>query len=349
MSSDVLFDLRGPVAFVTLNRPEALNALTLGVIRPYAERLAAWARDPAVAAVVLRGAGDRAFCAGGDIRAVCRTRGGPEDETDVFFREEYALDGAVARFPKAHVALWNGITMGGGVGLSVFGSHRVATERTLFAMPETGIGFFCDVGATWLLPRLPGQSGMYLALTGSRVGPADAVELGLATHFVPSGRLGELEEALVRAPWSGDGRETAEAVLGAFAEPAGAAPLSVHREAIDRCFSADSVEEIVRRLEGERSAWARETLETLGKKSPTSLKVVHEALRRGAALELDDALAVEVRLSQRFVVSHDFCEGVRAALEDQDHRPRWQPPTLPEVSSDLVASYFALSREGNCI
>jgi enoyl-CoA hydratase len=341
MTDDVLFARRGAVAFATLNRPAALNALTLEMIRAYAARLEEWAADPGVAAVVLRGAGGRAFCAGGDVRSVCRAKGeGDLELTAPYFREEYAMDLAVSRFAKPHVALWDGVVMGGGVGISLYGSHRIATERTVFAMPETAIGFFCDVGATWFLPRLPDSVGMYLGLTGARLGPADLVAMGLATHFAPSERLAALEDALATARWEGDARAAVDGVLERFGGDPGPGALDAYRAAIDRCFSADSVEEIRSRLEAESSGWAREALTTLGQRSPSSLKVVHRLLRLGAGLDLEAALALEYRLSQRFVASHDFCEGVRALLVDKDGAPRWQPDTLEGVTPEVLASVF---------
>jgi enoyl-CoA hydratase len=208
-------------------------------------------------------------------------------------------------------------------------------------MPETAIGFFCDVGATWFLPRLPGAVGMYLGLTGARIGPADTLALGLATHFVPSSRLPLLLDALAGAPREADGRGAVDRTLTPFLADPGPPPLAEHRDAVDRCFSADSVEEIVARLEAEGSAWARGTLADLEQRSPTSLKVVHRSLRLGAKLDLEGALSMEYGLSQRFVESHDFCEGVRALLEEKDGPPRWDPPTVGGVSDELVARFFA--------
>lgn len=339
--AELLLARRGGVAFATLNRPESLNALTLGMIRAYAAALAAWRDDPGVAVVVLRGAGGRAFCAGGDIRSTCRARAqGDGAFTAEYFRDEYATDLAVARFGKPHVSVWDGIVMGGGVGLSLYGSHRVATERTLFAMPETAIGFFCDVGATWFLPRLPGAVGMYLGLTGARIRATDALALGLATHYVPGGRVAALEEALAGATWVGDGRGTLDRILAEFSAAPGAPALDEQRAAIDRCFGADSVEEVVARLGDEGSAWARNTLATLATRSPWSLKVVHRSLRLGAGLDLAGALALEYRLSQHFVAGHDFCEGVRALLVDKDGAPRWEPDSLGGVAADAVDALF---------
>jgi enoyl-CoA hydratase len=337
---DIRFEQRRAVAFVTLNRPGALNALTLEMVRAYDPVLRAWEGDPAVKAVVIRGAGERAFCAGGDIRAVCRARdAGDAEITRSFFREEYLLNRRIARFPKPYVALLDGIAMGGGLGLSIHGSHRVVTQRTVLAMPETGIGLFPDIGGTYFLPRLPGRLGLYLALTGARLGPADALAAGFGTHFVGSGRLAELEAALEGEDWSGDPFAAADAVIRRFAEPAGHGPLAARRAEIDRCFSADSLDGVFANLEVEGTDWTAVTLRTLSDKSPTSLAVTFEALRRGAEMTLEEALTMEYRLSQRFVASHDFCEGVRALLEDGG-RPLWEPARLDEVTEEMVSAHF---------
>ena len=344
---DIRFEQRRAVAFVTLDRPGALNALTLEMVRAYEPVLRSWSEDPSVTAVVIRGAGERAFCAGGDIRAVCRARdAGDAEITRSFFREEYQLNRRIARFPKPYVALLDGISMGGGLGLSIYGSHRVVTERTVLAMPETGIGLFPDIGGTFFLPRLPGRLGLYLALTGTRLGPADALAAGFGTHFVGRGKLAELEAALEGTDWSGDPFAAADAVVRRFAEPAGDGFLAARRVVIDRCFSAGSLDGVFANLEAERTDWAAETLRTLGIKSPTSLAVTFEALRRGSEMTLEEALSMEYRLSQRFVASNDFCEGVRALLEDGDHRPRWSPAKREEVRVQDVEAYFAPLPEG---
>lgn len=332
----------GPLALATLDRPGTLNALDLGMIRDLLATAAAWAEDPSVRAVVLKGAGPRAFCAGGDIRGVCTARDcGDASATRDFFAEEYRLNRTIHRFPKPWIALMDGITMGGGVGLSIYGSHRVATEHTLWAMPETGIGFFPDVGGGWFLPRLPGGLGRYLALTGAALGPADALAAGIATHYVPAQRLGALEASLAQASWDDDPQESASRVLGSHAADPGPAPLEALRPAIDACFGVSSPEQILAALEALATPWARETLEILAAKSPTSLRVTCRLLDEGPSRSLEEELIVEYRLSQRFVSSHDFCEGVRAALVDRDRRPRWDPPRLAGVTEEGVAAFFA--------
>ncbi len=332
-TDEILLEVRGAAAVATLNRPRALNALTLDMIHAFYPRLGQWAADREIGAVVVQGAGERAFCAGGDIRALYD--GGPGSRiTAQFFRDEYRLNHRIFHFPKPYVALMDGITMGGGVGLSVHGSHRIVTEATVFAMPETGIGLFPDVGGSYFLPRLPGEVGMYLALTGSRLKAADCLYAGIADAFVPAARLDELVAALAAG-------ETVEAVLERVAEDPGPAPLSDLREAIDRCFAGESVEAIEAALEEEGSAWARETLAQMAGKSPTSQKIAFRQLRTGRRLGFDDCMIMEYRLSQRVMAGHDFFEGVRAAVVDKDQTPRWRPASLAEVSDEDIEAYFA--------
>lgn len=334
-TSDILFELRGGLGVVTLNRPRALNALTLPMCIALDEQLAAWDADAAVQAIVIRGEGDRAFCAGGDVRAIWEAGRRGEPLTADFFRAEYRLNRRIRTCRTPYIALIDGITMGGGVGVSIHGSHRVASERTVIAMPETGIGLFPDVGATYVLPRLPGSLGLYLGLTGVRVKAADALYSGLATHYVPSARLSALEETLCVAP-------VPDRMLADFTEtPEGAPPLAAHRETIDRCFAADSVEAILAALETEGSGFAAQTLETLETRSPTSLKITFEALRRGARLSFDAAMVMEYRLSQACMAGHDFYEGIRALLIEKDNAPKWSPADLEGVPPALVERHFA--------
>jgi enoyl-CoA hydratase len=344
---DILFGREGNVATVTLNRPQALNAFTLDMYRRFDPMLRAWADDPGVKAVLIRGAGDRAFCAGGDVRAIYEAgRGisGDRSLTSVFFREEYELIHRIHRYPKPYVALIDGITMGGGAGVSVNGAFRVATERTMLAMPETGIGLFPDVGATRFLNLCPGRIGRYLGLTGARVRAADALYCGFATHFVPRERLDALVAAFARA----DGGEPGtEQLLAGFAADPGAAPLRARQPAIDRYFAGDTVEAILAALEREAAGggadaeWAAETHAGLLTKSPISLKITLCQLIRGRGFEIEDALALEYRLTQHVMSGHDFYEGVRAVLVDKDQRPRWDPPTLAAVDEAMVEAYFA--------
>jgi enoyl-CoA hydratase len=339
--AELLFDRRGALALVTLNRPQALNALTLSMFRDFDARLAVWAEDPAVAAVVVAGAGERAFCAGGDVVAIYDSARGDRKVAAELFRAEYTLNRNLFHFPKPCVALIDGVTMGGGAGLSVHGSHRVATERTLFAMPETGIGLFPDVGSSYFLPRLPGELGLYLGLTGARLKAADCLYAGVATHHVESAKLPALVEALATADWAGDGVAAASGVIAGFASDPGAPPLAGHRAAIDRCFAGASVEEILAALEAEGGDWAEATRATLLTRSPTSLKVTFRQLRAGATLDFDQAMTMEYRLSQACVAGHDLLEGIRAMVIDKDRVPRWRPASLAEVSEAMVDAHFA--------
>ena len=336
---EILCERRGEAGVVTLNRPKALNALTLSMVRALRRSLDAWEADGAVTQVVIAGAGGRAFSAGGDIRQLYELgRGGRTEEARVFWREEYELNIRIKRYPKPFVALIDGVVMGGGVGVSLHGSHRVAGDRYVLAMPEVGIGFFPDVGATYALPRLPGEVGTFLALTGERVRRADAVALGLATHAVPSRSFPALLHALAAG-------EAVDATLAAVAEEPGEAGLLREREVIDGCFSAQSVGEILGRLD-RAGAFAAETAATIRQKSPTSLAIAFEQMCRGPTLSFEEAMRTEFRIVSRIAEGHDFYEGVRAAIIDKDGVPRWRPASLDEVNPPDVQAYFApLPRE----
>ncbi|MBL8669328.1 MAG: enoyl-CoA hydratase/isomerase family protein [Alphaproteobacteria bacterium] len=358
---EILLERRGPLAVVILNRPKALNALTLGMIRALAPQLAQWERDPAVKAVVMRGSGDKAFCAGGDVRAIWEAgrgfqqAGGYDPATAPddclprrFFFEEYRLNRQIKLCAKPIVSLLDGVTMGGGCGLSMHGSHRVATERTLIAMPETAIGLFPDVGGSVFLNACPGEVGTYLALTGDRLkGGADALWCKLATHAAPSAAMAAIEERLAGAAWTGDparDRAVADAAIAAHAADPGPSPLSQQSAWIDRCFAPARVEDILAALAresgaaAERAAAARKTIET---RSPTSLKLTLAQLRRTRGLGFDQAMATEFRLVQRCMAGHDFFEGIRAVLVDKDQAPRWRPDRLDAVTDAMIDAYFA--------
>ncbi|QRE77004.1 enoyl-CoA hydratase/isomerase family protein [Methylobacterium aquaticum] len=330
----VLCERRGAAGLITLNRPKALNALTLEMVRAMRRALDAWATDPAVTRVVVQGAGERAFCAGGDIRRIHQEgSAGRFTEAETFFREEYELNALIQRYPKPYIALIDGIVMGGGVGVSLHGSHRVAAERTTFAMPETGIGFFPDVGATHALPRLPGFVGTYLALTGERIGQGDVVAFGLATHAAPAARFPEIRDAL------GEGGPV-EAAIGAGESPA-PGPLHAERALIDSCFSADSVPEVLARLDAAGSDFASKTAATIRTRSPTSLVLALAQMRRGATLSFPEAMQLEYRILCRILRGHDFYEGVRSVLIDRDGKPDWQPATLEAVRPEDIEAHFA--------
>jgi enoyl-CoA hydratase len=341
-SDEILLDRQGGLAILTINRPQALNALTLDNYRRFDAALHAWETDPSVHAVVVRGAGDRAFCSGGDVRAIYeagRGIGGDPDLPAVFFREEYELLRRIHRFPKPYIAVIDGVTMGGGAGISVNGAYRIATERTLFAMPETAIGLFPDIGATRFLNRCPGRIGLYLGLTGARLGAADTLYCGFATHFVNPESVAALLTEL-------DNERDVQACFDGFAADPGTAPLAALRPAIDRCFAGDNIEAILAALATETSGggayapWAEETRTTLLTKSPTSLKITLRQLLIGRDFDLDAALTLEYRLTQHVMAAHDFYEGVRAMLIDRDRKPQWRPATLAKVTEEIVDAYF---------
>ena len=339
-SPDILFERRGAAGVITLNRPKALNAVTHDMVRALARQLAAWEQDAAVTRVVITAAGERAFSAGGDIRALYELgRAGRQDEMLTFWRDEYPLNAYIKRYPKPYVALIDGIVMGGGVGISVHGSHRVAGDRFTFAMPEVGIGFFPDVGATWFLPRMPGELGTWCALGGDRLKTADAVAAGIATHHVRSQRFPELLDALC-------GNVSVDALLAAFAEPAGEGMVTARGATIDRLFAGDRVEDILQQLDAEaksgpESEWAAATAAAIRTKSPTSFKLGLAQVRRGRDWSFEDCMRAEMRIVSRIVHGHDFYEGVRAVIVDKDNAPRWNPAALDAVSDAEVERHFA--------
>jgi len=337
-SPDILFERRGAAGIVTLNRPKALNAVTHEMVRALARQLRAWEADAAVTRVIIRAEGERAFSAGGDIRALYELgRAGRQQEMLAFWRDEYPLNAYIKRYPKPYVALIDGIVMGGGVGVSVNGSHRVAGDRFSFAMPEVGIGFFPDVGATWFLPRLPGELGTWCALTGDRLKSADAVSAGIATHHVGSDRFADLTDALC-------GNVSVDAILAAFAQPAGEGPMTAKHALIDRLFAGERVDAILARLDcetGEHAEWAHTTAATIRTKSPLSLNIALAQVRRGKHWAFEDCMLCEFRIVSRVVYGHDFYEGVRAVIVDKDNAPRWQPTTVANIADADVERHFA--------
>jgi enoyl-CoA hydratase len=339
---DVLFEKRGRVGLITLNRPKALNALTLDMVDAMQTQLKAWRTDETVELVVVRGAGDRAFCAGGDIRALHDSGKAGTPYVIDFYEREYKLNTHIKRYPKPYIALINGIVMGGGVGVSVHGRHRVCGENTVFAMPETGIGLFPDVGGTFFLPRLSGELGMYLGLTGARMDIHDAKYAGIATHVVPARQHEELIGALA------EGGEAYEKTLARFAiAPANVCRIAGVQPLIDRHFAHGSVEAIVASLEGDSSLFAAETLKTLKTKSPISLKVTFRQLREGRQNGFEECMRLEFRLTNRFMRGHDFYEGVRAVIIEKDNAPKWRPATLADVKTEDVLAYFAALPDGD--
>jgi enoyl-CoA hydratase len=349
MSEEILFERRGAAGIVTLNRPKALNAVTHRMVLALRAQLDAWADDPAVTRIVITAAGERAFSAGGDIRALYDLgKAGKRKDALQFWRDEYPLNATIKNYRKPYIALIDGIVMGGGVGVSVHGSHRVAGDRFSFAMPEVSIGFFPDVGATWFLPRMPGEIGTYCALTGERFNIADGVASGIATHRIPSARFPALLDGLT-------GTVSVDAVLSAFSEPAGEGPITARRAVIDRLFTGDSVEHILDALAreakagGESAEWAMKTATTIAEKSPLSLKLALAQVRRGAASDFETCMRMEFRIVSRVVEGHDFYEGVRSVIVDKDNRPRWNPATLAQISEAEVARYFAPLEDGDLV
>ena len=321
---------QGKAGRITLNRPKALHALNLDMCERMTEALLKWRDDADVELIVVDHAeGSRGFCAGGDIRMLQDSGKADGQEARDFFASEYRLNTLIQEYPKPYVAIQDGVTMGGGVGISVHGTYRVATPNTLFAMPESGIGLFPDVGGGWFLPRLPGATGMWLALTGARLKGEDVLAVGVATHFAdePAGLADKLCEQGVSALDS----------LKTKAEPS----FEEHQGEIDACFGKDSVEGIVSALKA-GSGWAQSQAETLASKSPLTMKIAHRQLIEGGKMsDFRDNMRMEYRIGGRLVCTENFIEGVRAVLVDKDHNPKWEPPTLEAVSDDLVDSFFA--------
>ena len=344
-AAPVLGRLNDRVGRITLNRPQALHALNVEMCRDMTAALLAWRADPAVRAVILDHSGERGFCAGGDIRRLAEAGASAADEVRDFFHTEYRLNHLLFTYPKPIVAVIDGIVMGGGVGISMPCSLRIATERTLFAMPETSIGLFPDVGGGWHLSRMPGETGTWLALTGARLKAADCLALGVASAFVDSGRIEALKRALVErlsADPAHEAQAAARGVIEDFGADPGPGALAEVSETIDRAFAFDTVEAIFAALEREETAWARSQLELLRTKSPQALKLSLRQLRTGRKLRtFEEDLAMEYRMATRTVLLPDFREGVRALLIDKDNRPRWSPATLPEVSKASLDDLFA--------
>ena len=333
---EVHFEQRGRAGLITLNRPKALNALTLGMVDAMEAQLRAWRADKEVELVVVHGAGERAFCAGGDIRALYDSGREGTPYVIEFYEREYRLNALIKRYPKPYIALINGIVMGGGVGVSIHGFARVCGEGTMFAMPETGIGLFPDVGGTHFLPRCPGETGLYLALTGARLDVTDSAYVGVATHVVPVAQHKALLAALCE-----DGLPV-ERVLSHYAvKPETKSRIEGLRAAIDQHFACTEVEAIVASLKGDASLFADQTLATLATKSPTSMRVTFDQIREGAKLGFEECMKLEFRLTNRFMRGHDFYEGVRAVIIEKDNAPKWRPAELSGVSDSDVAKYFA--------
>ncbi|CAK1542840.1 unnamed protein product [Leptosia nina] len=326
---DVLFENLNNAGIITLNRPKALNSLNTSMVTKLLRQLQEWENKKSL--VIVKGAGDKAFCAGGDVKSAIDRVEGPR-----FFHIEYNVNYLIGKYKVPYIALMNGVTMGGGVGVSVHGRYRVATEKTIVAMPETKIGLFPDVGGSYFLPRLQVNLGMYLGLTGDRLKGIDVVKAGFATHLVPSKRLYELEKLLSRCTSDNEVQQ----LLNKFHEPAEDFSLADNIKHINYCFAASTVEEIIERLEKVNNEWSIKTVKIIGQMCPGSLKITLRALQRGAQLDLPQCLKMEYRLACRATENHDFPEGVRALLIDKDNMPKWQHSSLADVDEDYVEGYF---------
>lgn len=338
---DLIARREGAVGVIRLNRPKAINAVTLEMFRDIDKALDQFEADPAIGLVLLEGAGERGLCAGGDIRALYESSKVKGDLGKILWREEYILNARIARFPKPYVAFMDGIVMGGGVGLSAHGRHRVVTERTRLAMPEVGLGFFPDVGGTWLLSHSPGEIGTYFGLTGQTMNGPDAIYARFADAIVPSNTLAVLRETLVNLR-AGVGFGEVKTVIDTFATGETAGPVAAMKSQIDRWFSHDRMEDIVAALQRDGSELAQSTLNTLNEKSPRGMVVALKLLRLArASSSLEECLVREYRAALEVFASDDFREGVRAAVIDKDRNPRWSPSRIEDVTPEMVAPYFA--------
>lgn len=327
----------GNLGIITLNRPDALNALTQAMINSISQQLDSWAKRTSIKVILIQGNGERAFCAGGDIRAVYKKQVDKQ-----FFAEEYRLNDTIARYPKPFIALCHGITMGGGVGLSTHATIRIATEDYCFAMPETGIGFFPDVGASYFLSRCPGFTGLYLGLTGARLNAAQASSLNLIDFVIPTAAKQSVIEKLATTPLAEPVKPFVKALLQPFIKSPALAELALSRQIIDACFSKKTIAQIIAALKKQNTSACDAVLKQLAFKSPTSLKVTLALLQQNRTKNLQECLGIEYRLAQHFLTQHDFYEGIRAAVIDKDQQPHWLPESLAKVTKKHVATYFAV-------
>ncbi|MET0310265.1 MAG: enoyl-CoA hydratase/isomerase family protein [Sphingomonas sp.] len=341
MTQDVLTLVEGRIGRIRLNRPKAIHALNTDMCAAMLDALGEWRGDAAVEAVLIDHAEGRGFCAGGDIRMIAESGAGDGADARAFFRIEYQMNHRLFTYAKPVVAFMDGITMGGGVGISMPAKYRVATENTRFAMPETGIGLFPDVGGGWYLSRLPGHLGEYIALTGARLDGAECLALGLATHFLPAEMLEEAKTRIVADP------RAIEAILDSLSAPAPVAKVAAYREAIDRLFAGDTLEDILAALEADGGEWAVAQLATLRTKSPQACKVSLHLVREGRHMaSFEDEMRQEFAVASRVVQRPDFVEGVRAVIVDKDNAPRWSPATPEGVTDHVIDQIFAPLPQG---
>jgi enoyl-CoA hydratase len=336
--AEIICKKLGCCGLITLNRPKALNALTLNMVREIAAALDRFERDPAVGCVIITGTGGKAFCAGGDIRLLYELgSGGRYAEQLCFWREEYRLNRRIKLYSKPYAALVDGIVMGGGAGISLHGAHVIAGEKFTFAMPEVGIGFIPDIGATFFLPRLPAKAGIYLALTGARITCGDALAFKIATAHIPSARHSALIERVA-------GGEPIETAIAAELAPPPASALLAHAELIARCFAAGTLLAILQNLDEAAHAsseFARSVADAIRAKSPTSLAIALRQMQIGATMDIGQALQTEFRIVSRIARGNDYYEGVRAVIIDKDNRPRWSPAAIESVHLADIETYFA--------
>jgi enoyl-CoA hydratase len=330
--AEVILSREGRLGKILLNRPKALNALTHGMSLAIEAALRDWAQDDGVAAVIVRQAGERAFCAGGDVRQFSE-RGAAFMRQ--YWRDEYRLNALIRRYPKPYIAFVDGIVMGGGVGISVHGSHRIVSEHVAFAMPETAIGLVPDVGASYVLPRMPGEIGLYLGLTGTRLGVADSMAVGFGTQHVRRADLDRLEADLAQPT------DTIERILARYRCEPGPSPLLARRAEIDRHFGHATLGEVIGSLEADAGEFAKSTLAVLASRSPTALALTFRLMREGRLKDLEDCIRMEWNIVSRMDERSDFAEGIRALIVEKDNKPRWNPPRLEMVRAETIDRYFA--------
>lgn len=340
MTVDITFSREKHIGLVNLNRLQALNALTLPMIKALQQQLLSWQVDDSIHAVVVRSEGGKAFCAGGDVRWLYETGLAKNPEQLQFFWHEYRLNHYLHQFKKPYISFMDGLTMGGGVGISLHGSHPIATERFVFAMPETGIGFFPDIGASYLLSRCPGQAGIYLGLTGDRLQASDAYFLGLIKQIISSEQLPAVLTSLIDNDLSQDAHQRVDACLRQFAKPIEPASLAKDLPAINACFVENSVEKILAKLQLKGDQWALAIYQNLQQKAPLSLKVTLAQIEKAKFSSMAECIKTDYRLVRQFMRDPDFYEGIRALLVDKDKSPSWQPASLALVSEAKVADYF---------
>ncbi len=332
-SEEVFLEKRGSLGLITLNRPEALNALTLSMVREIYPQLQAWKKDQNITSIAVTAVGDKAFCAGGDIRALYEWGKSGDDRATGFYYEEYQLNQLIKSYPKPYISFVNGIVMGGGVGLSVHGSHRVAGENYSFAMPETGIGLFPDVGGSYFLSRLEKNAGMYLALTGSRLNASDAIYLGIAEYYIESKNYEELIIKLSEGFLPGD-------ILEKYNTDPGYSNFESNSQIIENLFSGNNLEEIFQKLENDESELSQKLFKTINSKSPTSLKIVFKQITDGAKNDFEECMRMEYRMVERVMADHDFYEGVRALIIEKDNEPKWKPSTINKIKDKDIEKFF---------